>query len=155
MSISNKPKVFIGSSVESLKIAEAIQVNLQYLCHSTNWTQGIFKPSKTALDNLVNSLENFDFAIFVFSPDDITEIKKETHNTIRDNVIFETGLFIGRLGRDRVFYIAPEDIEIHFPSDLIGFFPEKYDINHPNLIASVGTACMPIKEQIESLGRLT
>ena len=69
-----KPRIFIGSSIEALDVAYAIQENLIYDSNSTVWTQGIFKISNNSLDDLNNALNNFDFGIFVFKPDDITEI---------------------------------------------------------------------------------
>ena len=153
MTIDDKSRVFIGSSVESLNIAEAIQENLKYSCYCDIWSQGIFKPSSTALDDLIEALDVFDFAIFVFSPDDVTQIRDNTYSTVRDNVLFETALFIGRIGRKRVFYVAPDGMETHLPTDLIGFNPEKYDSKHPNVIAAVGVTCTPIKRQINNLGK--
>lgn len=46
-----KPRMFIGSSVEQLPLAKAVQNNLQHTIQTTIWTQGVFKPSKSALDS--------------------------------------------------------------------------------------------------------
>ena len=66
--------------------------------------------------------ENSDVncAICLFTADDIGRAKneKEEQNRARQNVIFETGYFIGKLGRKNVIIIANNDIEI--PSDLQG-----------------------------------
>lgn len=147
----DKPRVFIGSSAEEIKIVEAIEENLKFDCHCDGWHQGIFEPSTTALESLVLKLGEYDFAIFVFNANDITKIRGSEYNTIRDNVIFETGLFIGKLGREKVFYIAPNDVDVHLPTDLFGFVPERYDETHPNIIASVGSACSTIKRRIKEL----
>lgn len=155
MSDQVKPRVFIGSSTESLWIAEAIQENIKYSCYCEIWTQGTFKPSGTALDSLCAALNHFDFAIFVFSPDDVTKIRDHSYGTVRDNVLFETGLFIGKIGRSRVFYIAPQGMELHLPTDLLGFNPEQYDTKHPNPIAAVGASCAVIKREIMRLGSLS
>ena len=59
-------------------------------------------------------------AICLFSGDDLGKaIKEEVLNhRARQNVVFEAGYFIGRLGRKNVVLIANSDIEI--PSDLAG-----------------------------------
>ena len=64
------PALFIGSSVEGLHTAYAIQQALEYEAEPTVWSQGIFQPSNSALSDLVKSLSKFDFAVFVLSPDD-------------------------------------------------------------------------------------
>jgi hypothetical protein len=144
-----KPKVFIGSSTERLDIAYAIQENLDHDGEMTVWTQGIFKLSKASLDSLVVALDKFDFAIFVFHPDDITQIRNTAFDTVRDNLIFELGLFIGRLGKDRVFFLIPRSIDkLHLPSDLLGVAPGTYDNSRDdgNLNASLGPFCNQVRK---------
>jgi predicted nucleotide-binding protein len=151
-----KPRVFVGSSVESLKIAEAILYNLEYTAQVTPWSQGIFKLSKSALNSLTTELKNFDFGIFVLSPDDILQIRNEQFSVARDNVIFELGLFIGKLGAERCFIVVPRDCEdLHLPTDLTGFTPATYDAKRDdnNWKAALSFACIEIKESIERLGR--
>src|ERR1700743_3620743 len=98
-----KPTVFIGSSVEALDIAKAIQANLQHTANSTVWDQDIFVPAAYTLESLETEIKNSDFAIFVFRPDDVLKIRNIRKSAVRDNVLFELGLFTGFLGRDRCF----------------------------------------------------
>jgi len=142
-----KPNIFIGCSVESLEIAYEIQSNLEYHFEPTVWDQGIFKPSSLTITSLLEALDNFDFAVFVFSPDDITQIRSHDYKTIRDNIILEFGLFIGKLGLNRVFFIKPRDIkDFHLPTDLLGITPLSYDASRKdgNLKAALGPACNEI-----------
>jgi predicted nucleotide-binding protein len=79
--------------------------------------------------------------------DDILIKRGIEHKAPRDNLIFEIGLFTGRLGRGRAFVVHPRDEPIEFPSDfngttLINFQMERAD---GNLQAAVGPACTRIK----------
>ena len=116
-----KPSLFVGSSSESLDVAFAVQKNLDADAEVTVWNQGIFELSKFSLESLDEALDNTDFGVFVFSPDDITRVRDIEFQTVRDNVVFELGLFIGRLGRRKSFLIMPRGIsDFHLPSDLLG-----------------------------------
>lgn len=150
------PRIFVGSSVEGLKIANAIQLLLEHDAEVTVWTQGIFEPSSNSLDDLIEGLSRFDFGIFIFSPDDITKIRQKRYLVARDNVIFEMGLFVGRLGKKRTLYVIPRGItNFHLPSDLIGVSPLDYesDRSDGNVQAALGAACTKIRERINKLGR--
>lgn len=93
-----RPRVFIGSSSEGLEIAETIQLNLDHLCEVTIWTQGLFTLGSGVLEALAAKLSEFDYAILVLTPDDLTESRNQALFSPRDNVIFELGLFMGYLG---------------------------------------------------------
>src|SRR5271166_307703 len=116
-----KPRVFIGSSVKGKDVAEAIQHRLRYDAQCTVWDQGIFHPGKTPIEALSAALHTHDFAIFVFLPEDVLTIKGQTYQAVRDNVLFELGLFLGKLGRERNFFVVPEGEEnLHLATDLAG-----------------------------------
>jgi len=59
-------------------------------------------------------------AICLFTEDDLGKLKteKELKVRARQNVVFEAGYFIGKLGRNRVILLANKEIEM--PSDLSG-----------------------------------
>jgi hypothetical protein len=142
-----KPRLFIGSSTESLRIANAIQENLQYDCLPTIWSQGMFNLSSTAMDDLIDAAEKTDFAVFVFHSDDIIISRDTQMPTVRDNIIFELGLFIGKLGKKRVFFLQPKGIELKVPTDLLGIIPGIYDETRTdNLLASLGPFCNQLRE---------
>lgn len=151
-----KPKIFVGSSTEGLDIAYAVQQNLTQDAETTVWDQGVFELSKTTIESLDKILDSVDFGIFVFSPDDITIMRGKKSSSIRDNVLFELGLFWGKLGRGRVFFIIPEKTELHIPTDLLGVTPGKYDPNRDDksFQAATGPVCNQIRIQIKKLGIL-
>jgi predicted nucleotide-binding protein len=113
-----KSRLFIGSSRESITIAYGAQQNLHHTAEVTVWDQGVFQLSVTALESLLKVLETCDFGMFVFSPDDIITIRGETNRAVRDNIIFELGLFVGALGRERCFILVPDGThELRIPTD--------------------------------------
>jgi hypothetical protein len=100
---------------------------------------------------LIDALDRFDSAVFVFSPDDTTIIRGSDIPSVRDNVIFELGLFAGRLGIENCFIFAPRSFsELQFPTDLVGVTPAFYDDarNDGNLVAALGAACNKIRRQV-------
>lgn len=151
-----KPRLFIGSSVEGLNIAYAIQQNLHHQAEIIVWDQGVFELSKTTIESLINILENSDFGIFVFSPDDDAMMRGEEKKVIRDNVLFELGLFIGKLGRNRSFFIVPENTTFHLPTDLLGITPGKYEVNRSDGShqAATGVFSQSVRESIKKFGRI-
>jgi len=113
-----KPRIFIGSSKEGISIAEEIKKYLipEFECYL--WTDNIFKYNDNFLETLMKEASLFDFGLMVFTKDDYTISRLKNFDTARDNVIFEYGLFLGRIGRDRAYIIKDQDVKI--PSDLFG-----------------------------------
>lgn len=149
-----KPVLFIGSSSESLDVAYAAQENLEDCAQAIVWKQGLFELSRNFLDSLLDTLDETDFGLFVFAPDDLTKIRGHAMATARDNVVFELGLFIGRLGRERSFILMPKDImDLHLPSDLLGINTATFDRpeNPRLLVATLGAACNKVRRAIQQL----
>lgn len=151
--MKRKPFIFIGSSSEGKKFAEALQVNLNDDCESQIWHQGLFGLSDGTLETLIKSLDQFDFGIFMITGDDLVESRGTESKAPRDNVIFELGLFLGNLSRERVFIVVDESAKPKLPSDLAGisvatFIPPV----RGNLFTSLGPASTVIKTEIAKNG---
>ena len=69
-----KPALFVGSSSESLDVAYAAQKNLEDLAEVIVWTQGIFELTRSYLESLLDALEDTEFGLFIFGPDDLIKI---------------------------------------------------------------------------------
>jgi hypothetical protein len=149
-----KPRVFIGSSSEALRIARAIEFQLTGDAEITIWNEGTFALSRGTLESLNDSLELYDFALFILSPDDLLTTRDVSLLAPRDNVMFELGLFMGRLGRSRTFMVCSSQERIKIPTDLAGITMATYDANRSdgNIVAAVGPACTLIRQAIEGLG---
>ena len=152
-----KPKIFIASSVEGLKVAHAIQGRLDHDAEVTVWDQDVFKLSSNILDDLADILSITEFGIFVFTPDDALRIRDEKYQSVRDNVIFELGMSIGRLGKKRCFIVSPRPQDsLRIPTDLLGVTPATYEANRQdgNLSAALGPACDKIRQTVENIQRI-
>lgn len=149
----SKPRLFIASSSESYDVASACNVCLDRKVDVTIWDK-IFEPGGSTLGSLTTKARTFDFALFIFSPDDITNMRERVTPTVRDNVLFELGLFIGALGKERCFILKPRDEQLHMPTDLLGVNTNDYDSNrcHEELSSAVNAACTLFARQIEKLG---
>lgn len=150
-----KYTLFVGSSVEGLPYARALQQNLQYDADVTVWTQGIFGPSNFPLDDLLNTVAENDFGAFIFLPEDVLVLRGQREQVVRDNVLFELGLFFGRLGRQRAFLLKPRGLEMHLPTDLAGLIPAEFDLNEKNPQAGIGPATTAILAQMKKAGGRT
>lgn len=125
--INTTPKLFIGCSTEALPLAREMQSLLRYDKLLVEvWTDDVFQPSRYPLEDLQSHVEASDFAALILSPDDKVTSRATERSAPRDNVIFELGLFLGVLGRERVLLIVPRSTELKLPSDLAGITPLDY-----------------------------
>jgi hypothetical protein len=154
--VTRKPQVFIASSVEGLPVADAINANLDHDTYPTLWRAGTFKLGSHALDDLVEKSSAVDFAVFVFTPDDVATIRDKAAQVVRDNVLFELGLFIGSLGKERCYLVRPRGVDMHLPSDLIGVTTADYATDRPDgdLSSALNAACKLIKDEIARHGAI-
>ena len=154
MDESEKPSIFVGSSSEGLDFARAIRRRLESVAELTLWDEEFFRTGSTFIETLVSAVTQFDFAILVLSPDDIVQSRNDSKLGPRDNVIFELGLFMGRLGRERTFAVHQRNAHVKIPTDLSGVTLVAYD--WPRRVgghaAAVGPASDIIRDQIKRLG---
>jgi predicted nucleotide-binding protein len=139
-------RVFIGSSSNSLELARALKTKLVAIAPQAAvrvWDEA-FRPGQLLLDQIVRLVKEYDFGIFVFAADDVLLIQEQqgsSHNrdklgkqsamkTVRDNVLFESGVFMGGLGHERTFLVVPRglDSNLKTPSDLEGLLTANYRI---------------------------
>lgn len=151
---NSRPLLFLGCSAESLVIAQEIQLGLKHdNIEAVPWTDGIFGPSSITIDSLMNTVNEADFAAFVFSPDDEIISRDTKYNAPRDNVIFELGLFMGRLDRNRTFIVKEQNTDVKVPTDLLGITPLTYIYRKGgNLSAAISTVCTELRKAIQTLG---
>ena len=151
-----KPRIFIASAVESLDVADAVNLNLDHDAEVTVWKHG-FEISSDNISSLLDRALASDFAVFIFSPDDVSSIRQQEKLVVRDNVLFELGLFVGSIGKERCFIVKPRGADLRIPTDLLGLTPADYEASRSdnNLAAAVNAPCTLIRERVASLGMLT
>jgi hypothetical protein len=148
-----RPSLFVGSSSEGHRIAQHIQVLLDKSCEVELWTQGVFGLSQGTLESLLLALDRFDFAVLVLTPDDLAVSRDTKKQVARDNVIFELGLFVGAIGRDRTFMLFDRVAPPELPSDLAGITAATFEKHSSgNLEAALGAPSTKIQNAIERLG---
>ena len=116
-----KRTVIIWGSSEGKPYAEKLQnllisrfrnMNMLYDC--IVWFDSlVLENGEVTLSSLLDKAKNLKqengFAIVLFTPDDIIELRNEIMYCSRDNVWFEYGLFVGAIDKSRVFAICPRD----------------------------------------------
>jgi hypothetical protein len=124
-----KPLLFIGSSRQGLDIGQVLEELLEYDARINLWTSDVFGLGKTSIEALSEQLDLCDYAILVLTPDDLIATPEQERFAPRDNVVFEAGLFMGRLGRDRTFLVYDRESKPKLPSDFAGLTCATYDGN--------------------------
>lgn len=148
------PRVFIGSSSESKKVAHAVKKTMDKVAKTVEWTQkDVFEPGKFTLESLDENARRSDFAVMVFGPDDEIYSRGKRQAGPRDNVIFELGLFMGTLERKRAFVVAPQGKKIKIPTDILGINYVKYAVGgNKSLNQRIDEACESLRATVLKCG---
>jgi predicted nucleotide-binding protein len=151
---NKKRNIFIGSSINGLEIAKILQVLFEYNndFNINIWNQGVFGLSEGTLESLVKALKKFDFAILILTPDDMITSEEINKNSPRDNVVFELGLFMGGLGRNKTFIVYDRSKKIKLPSDIAGITPVTFDGSKSTDLESIlGSTATKIEQAIKKI----
>jgi CRP/FNR family cyclic AMP-dependent transcriptional regulator len=150
---NDSPRLFIISSAEALAIAQELQKGLDRDVLSTVWTDGVFFAGGYSLEALEKAVGDSDFAVAIAQPDDIIESRGRRSPTLRDNVLFELGLFMGKLTRYRTILVHPRIKDLKLPSDLQGLTLLSYEPCKPaDLPSRLGPVCTDIRAIVKTLG---
>jgi CRP/FNR family transcriptional regulator, cyclic AMP receptor protein len=149
-----KIRVFIVSSVEALPIARAVENAFEHdNFHVVLWPNDVFRIANYPIEDLERELEVADFAVAIAQPDDLVNVRKRKRPAPRDNVIFELGFFMGRLGRTRAILMEPKGEDVKLPTDLKGVTTISYKhASGSGLSVAMSPACNKRREHINLLG---
>lgn len=130
-----KRKIFIGSSSEGHKVAELIknEINdqLSDWIECETWKGGdVFDLNTGTLDSLLKATRKYDYGIFIATADDDLTKRDVKSKVMRDNVLFESGLFLGSLGLRRAFLLT--HFNVGLPTDFNGTTLLTFDENNLN-----------------------
>lgn len=149
-----RPIVFIGSSTPALKIAKTIGIALNDVAEAKVWDSA-FDEDSWLLGGILDKAQQVDFAVFIIHPDDITEIGDNKFHSVRDNVLFEAGIFMGALGVDRTVLLWPEQgksLPLRLPSDLAGLLRVPYSPATKGRALRVAHAVGKLQAKISLMG---
>jgi hypothetical protein len=151
----DKPRVFLGSSGQQVKMLQALTRGLGDVAHVEAWTT-VFNPGTTTLGRLLELTREVDFAVFVFAQDDWTTTTPLPDSSAeagqaspRDNVVFEAGLFGAVLGLRRTFILHARGSKL--PTDLLGLTSVRYT---DTTAAEMRVVNQKLRKAIEDEGRL-
>jgi hypothetical protein len=156
-----RSKVFIASSSRALTLAESLRSDLcTGFSEATVWSErSASQLGKTIIEMLEEAAKEYDFSVIILTQDDVVfrEGGEAAKRQARDNCIFEAGLFMGALGRDRCFLVAsimPNEV----PVDLTGIIhiriDEPKELENIKLCKeAIDTASFKIKEAIQERGK--
>ncbi|MGN6424295.1 MAG: TIR domain-containing protein [Asticcacaulis sp.] len=147
-------KVFIISSKEALHIARAVKDEFEHDPFIVQiWTNDVFRIGRYTLDDLEVLVDDSDFAIAIAHADDVVISRDDEWPAARDNVVFELGLFMGRLGKERTILLEPRDAQLKLPSDMRGITNATYSLaKGGNLSTALGTACNQMRTLFHKMG---
>jgi hypothetical protein len=149
-------RVFVASASEGLELATAVSDALQsrQQFEARLWNAGTFKPSLYFIDSLEAELAQCDFGVLTLTPDDWSLSRGELSLAPRDNVLFELGLVMGHLGRERTYFVYDKkQKDLKIPNDLLGINPATYERGDgQNLQDAIRNTCSAIADRMVELG---
>ena len=125
-------KIFIGSSSDSIDIAQEIQQTLEELgAQTTIWKDSeAFPLASNTLVALTHAARTHNGGVFIFNTDDRLYDRNPDGSARflpRDNVIAEAGIFIGALGEKAVVLCTVD--KVHVASDFNGVTTLEYSLS--------------------------
>lgn len=147
------PRLFVISSSEAKATAHAIRDGLERDVFSKVWDDGVFFAGGYVLEALDREVSQADFAIAIAEADDIIESRGIKAPTLRDNVLFELGLFMGKLTRHRSILVHPRIKDLKLPSDLQGLTLIPYEKGDESTLKDrLEPVCAQVRELVRMRG---
>jgi hypothetical protein len=143
-----KRRIFIGSSsgeaelVLASRAKKMLEPDFDVTVWSDRiWDTAVFRINQNFFSDLIKASLKFDFGILLGTADDTVIYHDKVVLQPRDNVLFELGLFTGRLGTSKCAFVVEKDLKML--SDLEGITLSRFDKKDP---ASFKEAILRIKD---------
>lgn len=137
--VPNKKKIFVVYGHD-----EIAKTQLEAMLRRWDLEPIILDQQISAGQTIIEKLEEYSkevqYAIVLATPDDEGKSLSEvtTKKRVRQNVVLELGMFLSKLGRDKVAILVKEDRDFEKPSDIQGLvyipFNNKVDDVTVNLV---------------------
>ncbi|TGD56542.1 CBASS system CD-NTase-associated NAD(+) hydrolase Cap12 [Flavobacterium humi] len=149
-----RKKIFIGSSSEEIGLANAAKAILDKdfdvtIWNESVWDNSVFKINNNFLNDLLRASLQFDFSLLIGTTDDQVEYRGNTVMQPRDNVLFELGLFIGRLGLSKCAFVIDKELKVL--SDISGITLARFKKDDvPSFVTAINQISELFKNQIDA-----
>ncbi|GGF27005.1 CBASS system CD-NTase-associated NAD(+) hydrolase Cap12 [Hymenobacter cavernae] len=112
-----KKRIFIGSSTKEVQLAEIAKKILEKdfdvtIWNDRIWDTAVFKINQNFLSDLMKASLLYDCGILIGTTDDKTIYNGKMVLQPRDNVLFELGLFMGRLGLSKCAFLVEKELKV-------------------------------------------
>jgi hypothetical protein len=144
-------RIFIGSSTPNLNVARAMADCLEGRnFRPLVWDEGLLRQNESVFDGLLRLSKEVEYGVFIWGASDVTISGGQSIPAARDNVVFETGLFLGALGKEKTFMVVDRSMPIKIPSDFAGIIRTYYDGSAVGTYdrSAVSKACNEIERSI-------
>lgn len=118
---TNNKKIFVVYGHDTIA-----KTQLEALLRRWDLDPVILDQEASAGQTIIEKLETYSadigYAIVLATPDDEGKAKEESHTKkrVRQNVVLELGMFLAKLGREKVAILLKEDKDFEKPSDIQG-----------------------------------
>lgn len=120
MTAERVPKILVGSSTEGLPTALAFKELLEPEIEVHLWNDEFFSAGEYTIESLESRSRSFDGALIVGTSDDRVTSRGAEFDSIRDNLLFEFGMFVAMFGRRKAILALEGLGAVKMPSDLFG-----------------------------------
>lgn len=143
-------KLFICSSTPALDVALTLKNSLSKDFIVNTWRENTFQLGYHHLDSIIKASANYNFVLLVLTPDVVQTFNNNTSTSVKDNILFEMGFFIGVFGRERTFFIVQNQDDFKLPSYVAGINCTDFiKPTEPDLLeTSLHKCCVHIKNAI-------